>query len=44
MFFGNSNAVAHDVNDFGDVTAKVVVIRSETVTQSILNPIAKIGM
>jgi len=26
MFSGNSNAVAHDVNDFGDVTAKVVVI------------------
>jgi len=26
MFLGNPNAVAHDKNDFGDVTAEIVVI------------------
>jgi hypothetical protein len=25
MFLGNSDAVAHDVNNFGDVTAEIMI-------------------
>jgi hypothetical protein len=35
MLFGNSNAVAHDVNNFGNVTAEIVIIRPEAVAESL---------
>ena len=42
MLLGDANAVAHDVNDFGNVPAKIVIIRPETVAQPVLNPFAQI--
>lgn len=38
MSFGNFHAVTHDVNDFGDVPYQIMIIRSETVAQTVLNP------
>ena len=35
MLSGNSNAVAHDVNDFGNITAEIMIIRPETVAQRV---------
>ena len=41
MTFGDFDAVAHDVNDFGNVPNQIVIIRSETVAKAVLNPNAK---
>jgi hypothetical protein len=38
MTFSDFNAVAHDVNDFGNVPNQTVIIRSETVAKAILKP------
>ena len=38
MAFGNFDAVAHDVNDFGDVPNQIVIIRAKTVAQTVLKP------